>query len=626
MTIKENDTLQSPWDRIKVHLSVNRELLPLKAVMFLFYGAFTAVLLPYITLHMLQIGVTIEEVGIIYAVLPFASCLGPPVAGMIADKIGNYKIVLMASIFATAVFHTLLLTIDAHGANPTKMVANSSELPANTIAYLTCDHAREIFLEVPKNCANDTCPYGNLLLTDQPMIRLITSECTQSCNGKTNNTNSCLMTSDATDCYSFLDDDVLLQLELQNQSTTKINPDFCLFRINQLLLSNSTQTTLDCDCPIQCPLRISQTWSSTCSTNNDTYSSSKLDEYDYAKHRTGFWLYLFIRILATATLGTSFTMLDATTICLIKKYKGQLGRQRLFGVLGSATFAMLTGILLDWAANLKNGFRDYATVFYFTDALLVVVLVLLLFVEVSVEKSEGSLVRNTFKVLRLIHIDIFMVLMLLLGIFWGFLEAFLFIFLIELKASSYLLGFTVTLGALVGVPFLYVSHMIVKKIGKLVVLISAFFIYSVRFIGYSFITDPWMSLPFEALEAVTIHLMGVSCSMFCAQCAPPGLLATLQGLAGSCHYSIGRGTGSFIGGILIAMHGTRITFRIFGLAAGVCGVLYAILYCTYMRKNDKFQTRKPPVTEREEKNPEVVFHALEQADPQDDEDTINRIC
>jgi hypothetical protein len=32
---------------------------------------------------MLQIGITIEEVGIIYAVLPFASCLGPPIAGEI---------------------------------------------------------------------------------------------------------------------------------------------------------------------------------------------------------------------------------------------------------------------------------------------------------------------------------------------------------------------------------------------------------------------------------------------------------------------------------------------------------------------------------------------------------------
>ena len=43
--------------------------------------AMTAVLLPYITLHMIQVGITIEEVGIIYAILPFASCLGPPLAG-----------------------------------------------------------------------------------------------------------------------------------------------------------------------------------------------------------------------------------------------------------------------------------------------------------------------------------------------------------------------------------------------------------------------------------------------------------------------------------------------------------------------------------------------------------------
>lgn len=41
----------------------------------------TAVLLPYITLHMIQVGITIEEVGIIYAILPFASSLGPPLAG-----------------------------------------------------------------------------------------------------------------------------------------------------------------------------------------------------------------------------------------------------------------------------------------------------------------------------------------------------------------------------------------------------------------------------------------------------------------------------------------------------------------------------------------------------------------
>jgi hypothetical protein len=69
--------------------------------------------------------------------------------------------------------------------------------------------------------------------------------------------------------------------------------------------------------------------------------------------------------MAMATLGTSFTMLDATTICLIKKYKGQLGRQRLFGVLGSAAFAMTTGILLDWAATLNNGKFLYPSLYRF---------------------------------------------------------------------------------------------------------------------------------------------------------------------------------------------------------------------------------------------------------------------
>ena len=56
----------------------------------------------------------------------------------------------------------------------------------------------------------------------------------------------------------------------------------------------------------------------------------------------------------------------------------------------------------------------------------------------------------------------------------------------------------------------------------------------------------------------------------------------------------GRGTGSFIGGILIASHGTRETFRMFGITAGICGVLYVIFYFAYMRKNETSTTRKVP--------------------------------
>jgi hypothetical protein len=43
------------------------------------------------------------------------------------------------------------------------------------------------------------------------------------------------------------------------------------------------------------------------------------------------------------------------------------------------------------------------------------------------------------------------------------------------------------LGSVVGVPFLYISDAIVRKIGSVNVFVLAFAIYSVRFYGYSLI-------------------------------------------------------------------------------------------------------------------------------------------
>lgn len=60
--------------------------------------------------------------------------------------------------------------------------------------------------------------------------------------------------------------------------------------------------------------------------------------------------------------------------------------------------------------------------------------------EVAADKTEKHFLKNCLKLVQMFHINLFMLLMLLLGAYWGFLEAFLFIFLIELKASSRLLG------------------------------------------------------------------------------------------------------------------------------------------------------------------------------------------
>lgn len=68
--------------------------------------------------------------------------------------------------------------------------------------------------------------------------------------------------------------------------------------------------------------------------------------------------------------------------------------------------------------------------------------------------------------------------------------------------------------------------------------------------------------------------------------APKGLLATLIGVLGMAHFSLGRGSGSFIGGFLIGEVGTREAFRYMGLTAFLGGVAYKLIHYVWLKKFD----------------------------------------
>jgi hypothetical protein len=50
----------------------------------------------------------------------------------------------------------------------------------------------------------------------------------------------------------------------------------------------------------------------------------------------------------------------------------------------------------------------------------------------------------------------------------------------------------------------------------------ALVMYCVRYTGYSFITNPWMAFPFEALELFTINLQRIACMQWVGVHAPKG--------------------------------------------------------------------------------------------------------
>lgn len=87
------------------------------------------------------------------------------------------------------------------------------------------------------------------------------------------------------------------------------------------------------------------------------------------------------------------------------------------------------------------GDPDYSLLFYIADGLSVLVVLLISRLDVDVERMEsGNFAAGVKRLVRLIDVDVFIFMMLLLGTCWGFIESFMFVFLMELKANSYLLG------------------------------------------------------------------------------------------------------------------------------------------------------------------------------------------
>ena len=78
---------QKSW--VQKTFQINKHLLPLKLTLF-FFSASAFSILPYLTIHMKDIGISVEHIALMYAVLPFTIFLAPPLVGFMADKLVRF--------------------------------------------------------------------------------------------------------------------------------------------------------------------------------------------------------------------------------------------------------------------------------------------------------------------------------------------------------------------------------------------------------------------------------------------------------------------------------------------------------------------------------------------------------
>jgi len=320
--------------------------------------------------------------------------------------------------------------------------------------------------------------------------------------------------------------------------------------------------------------------------------------------------YFILRMLATMCLASVFILLDAQTIQMCKLEeeagnKGAYGRQIVYKTLAQGLISPLVGLLMDWLTY-KTGYTNYLPPFLMCDALLLLTAVSVCFLSTDIGLPKGQdTMKGVKSILTNPNVIIFLIMMFVCGCLLGFVETFLFVFLKEdLNAPIYLLGLTITTGALVSIPALHYSGWIVEKVGMVNVIILALLMYGVRYIGYSYITCAWYAFPFEALEVFTLFLLRVGSAEFVKVNAPPGTLATLNGMSGGMHFGFGKGIGGLAGGVLKDQFGLGMAFWIFGIAGFAFGIIYCLYYYTCGRRIEKrIQERQEKEREKEKLEP-----------------------
>merc|ERR1719474_2149743 len=186
---------------------------------------------------------------------------------------------------------------------------------------------------------------------------------------------------------------------------------------------------------------------------------------------------------------------------------GAYGQQILYKTLAQAIISPLVGLMMDKITEI-TGSPNYIAPYVISDVLLVCTLICTCLISKDIGLPKDS---DTMKGIKMILTNvsclIFLVMMFVCGSMYGFVETFLFVYLKEdLHAPIYLLGLTITTGAVVSLPFLYYSDTVVKKVGVWLCLITTLVMYGVRYIGYSYLNCAWFAFPYEAMELFTYSL------------------------------------------------------------------------------------------------------------------------
>jgi PPP family 3-phenylpropionic acid transporter len=131
-------------------------------------------------------------------------------------------------------------------------------------------------------------------------------------------------------------------------------------------------------------------------------------------------------------------------------------------------------------------------------------------------------------------------------------HTFLSIHLVELGASSALVGLVWTPGALVEVPLMLAFPLLVRRVGAERLLVLGGLAFALRAAFWALTSDPLLFVAIAPLGGIGYALFYVGTVTYVSRAVPSTVQATAQGLFSGTAFSIGSILGSIVGGQLAA--------------------------------------------------------------------------
>ncbi|XP_037087442.1 uncharacterized protein LOC119107956 [Pollicipes pollicipes] len=507
-------------------------LLPLRVMLFSFYGGISCVL-PFVTLHMSTLGLTADELSWLQFVLPFVGCAGPLLGGALADRWGNYRPLLVASLLVCAAAYPCLMLVPA--------VREPASRPSPTLSF----HCNDEGSAVASEWCGAACQPGDDVLRVYYLERC-SFECDPGVTLPSGLPHLCLEADNSTFCEVVADvgDGLVV-----NASLPRVLPRpelrQCWYPLVDLMSRGERYRGLACRSPPGCGVRCQPRQL----TAQDLLFTGERCAEDLGDRRLTFWLYFGLRALTELCLPLALVLINATVLLLRRRHDSDFGWEFVWGLLGLMTFRAILRLsdrLLPVQPPPTPGGRSYSRL---------------------LAKSLGNL--EFFSVLCVL---------LLLGSLWGFLEAFLYAHLQSLGGTQLQNGLSLVAGALLLVPFLLKAEPLINYCGHHHIFIIAFILYIVRYVSYAYIIAPWLALVAESLEMFTLHLAWMAAVLFTSGQSSPAIEATTQAVITVCHYGIGRGLGAGVVRYLLPLTSGFLLLCAGSVLAAASSVLYMLIY------------------------------------------------